>query len=199
MHATGMALEPLSHEPWLHVVLYQPEIPQNTGNIGRTCVALGAKLWIVRPTGFRMDASQLKRAGLDYWEHLQWQAVDSWDDFCQRFASQHRGAGDERSGDDRTNYASCFPSRMWLVTKFGSVDYSQARYAFGDIIVLGRETNGLPETLRATHPADRQIALPMPGPVRSLNQATCAGIVMYEAYRQLSHAGSSHPVHAERA
>ena len=169
MHATGIASQAPRTEPWLHVVLYQPEIPQNTGNIGRTCVALGAKLWIVRPTGFRLDASQLKRAGLDYWEHLQWEVVDSWEELSKRL--------DE--------------SRMWLVTKFGAVDYSQAEYAPGDIIVMGRETNGLPESLRGTHPRERQISLPMPGPVRSLNQATCAGIVMYEAHRQIAAAATA--------
>ena len=82
MYALGMAPPRPAAEPWLHVVLYQPEIPQNTGNIGRTCVALGAKLWIVRPTGFRLDDSQLKRAGLDYWEHLQWAVADDWNDLC---------------------------------------------------------------------------------------------------------------------
>jgi tRNA (cytidine/uridine-2'-O-)-methyltransferase len=169
MHATGNASQAPRTEPWLHVVLYQPEIPQNTGNIGRTCVALGAKLWIVRPTGFRLDASQLKRAGLDYWEHLQWEVVDSWEELCQQLDK----------------------SRMWLVTKFGAVDYSQARYAPGDVVVLGRETNGLPESLRSAHPRERQISLPMPGPVRSLNQATCAGIVMYEAHRQIAAAGTA--------
>jgi tRNA (cytidine/uridine-2'-O-)-methyltransferase len=164
MHATGNASHASATEPWLHVVLYQPEIPQNTGNIGRSCVALGAKLWIVRPTGFRLDAAQLKRAGLDYWEHLDWEVADSWDDLCQRL--------------DQT--------RMWLVTKFGQVDYAHARFATGDVLVIGRETNGLPDWLRGQHPAERQISLPMPGPVRSLNQATCAGIVMYEAHRQLT-------------
>ncbi len=151
--------------PCLHVVLYQPEIPQNTGNIGRTCVALQAKLWIVRPTGFRLDAAHLRRAGLDYWEHLDWEVVDNWDELCQKLPID----------------------RAWLLTKFGQVNYTQARFQVGDTLVIGRETNGLPESLRASHPADRQLHIPMPGPVRSLNQATSAGIVMYEAYRQIAH------------
>ena len=149
--------------PLLHVVLYQPEIPQNTGNIGRTCVALGAKLWIVRPTGFRMDAAHLRRAGLDYWQHLDWQVVDHWSALEEQLP---------------------MPA-AWLVTKFGQVNYTSARFQRSDIVVIGRETNGLPESLRQSHPTDRQLAIPMPGPVRSLNQATCAGIVMYEAYRQI--------------
>ncbi|MFG0334442.1 MAG: TrmH family RNA methyltransferase, partial [Maioricimonas sp. JB049] len=70
--------------PPLHVVLYQPDIPQNTGNIGRTCVAVGAKLWLVRPLGYRLDDRYLKRAGMDYWQHLDWEAVDSWSDLEQR-------------------------------------------------------------------------------------------------------------------
>src|SRR5688572_28679033 len=99
MHATGMEPQPPQGAPWLHVVLYQPEIPQNTGNIGRTCVALGATLWLVRPIGFRLDASRLRRAGLDYWPDLNWEVVGSWDQLCQQLSMQ----------------------RMWLVTKFGEV------------------------------------------------------------------------------
>ena len=68
----------------LHIVLHQPEIPDNTGNIGRTCVALAAKLWLVRPLGFRLDDRHLRRAGLDYWEHLQWEAVDNWETLLLR-------------------------------------------------------------------------------------------------------------------
>lgn len=149
--------------PVLHVVLYQPEIPQNTGNIGRTCVALGAKLWIVRPTAFRLDDASLRRAGLDYWQHLNWEAVDHWSALAERLPIQS----------------------AWLVTKFGQVTYTAAQFQFGDILVIGRETNGLPESLRQAHRSDRQLCVPMPGPVRSLNQATCTGIVMYEAYRQI--------------
>lgn len=196
MHATGMT--PLT-EPWLHVVLYQPEIPQNTGNIGRTCVALGAKLWIVRPTGFRLDASQLKRAGLDYWKHLQWEAVDCWDQLCQRIELTHQGPSERLPASARsTGSFDCARSRMWLVTKFGELDYTRAQFTIGDVLVLGRETNGLPESLRVAHPPERQISVPMPGPVRSLNQATCAGIVMYEAYRQISAPRAMDAVHVHR-
>lgn len=146
----------------LHVVLYQPLIPQNTGNIARSCVALGAKLWIVRPTAFRLDSSQLKRAGLDYWQYLAWEMVDSWEELLSRFEQP----------------------RLWLITKFGELPYYEATFTSGDLLVLGRETNGLPESLRREY-ADRQINIPMPGPVRSLNQANAAAIVMYEAARQI--------------
>ena len=161
MHATDNPSN-LHPTPPLHVVLYQPEIPQNTGNIGRTCVALGAKLWIVRPAGFRLDASQLKRAGLDYWQHLNWDAVDNWE--------QLREAIPE--------------ARMWLLTKFAERSYHTAKFAQGDALVFGRETSGLPDKLRSEY-ADRQLSIPMPGPVRSLNLATAAGIVMYSAAEQI--------------
>src|SRR6186997_1696550 len=86
-----------SQGPWFHVVLYQPDIPQNTGNIGRTCVAIGAKLWLVRPLGFRVDDRSLRRAGMDYWQHLDWEVVESLNDIRERLA-------------DRT---------WWYLTKFG--------------------------------------------------------------------------------
>lgn len=150
----------------LHVVLYQPEIPQNTGNIGRTCTALGAKLWIVQPTGFRLDSSHLRRAGLDYWDDLNWQSVANWDELNERLSVD----------------------RFWFITKFGTQTYYSANFTAGDVIVVGRESNGLPEALRSQH-ADRCLNIPMPGPVRSLNQAAAASIVMYEAARKIGMLG----------
>lgn len=152
----------------LHVVLYQPEIPQNTGNIGRTCTALGAKLWIVQPTGFRLDSAHLRRAGLDYWDHLVWESVACWDDLRQRLAS----------------------NQLWLVTKFGRLPYYAADFRAGAVLVIGRESNGLPEVIRSAMP-DRCLSIPMPGPVRSLNQASAASIVMYEAARKIGIIGPS--------
>ncbi len=161
MHATGSKPNQNNSAP-LNVVLYQPEIPQNTGNIGRTCVALGAKLWIVRPTAFRLDATQLKRAGLDYWQHLDWATVDNWEQLLEQLPLH----------------------RFWLFTKFATRSYHTAAFAQGDVLVFGCETNGLPEKLRQAY-ADRQLCLPMPGPVRSLNLATAAGIAMYTAAAQI--------------
>ena len=161
MHATGSKPNQHNSHP-LNVVLYQPEIPQNTGNIGRTCVALGAKLWIVRPTAFRLDAAQLKRAGLDYWQHLDWTAVDNWAQLLEQLPS----------------------GRLWLLTKFATRSYHRVTFQHGDALVFGCETNGLPEKLRQEH-SEQQLAIPMPGPVRSLNLATAAGIVMYTAATQL--------------
>lgn len=146
----------------LHVVLFEPQIPQNTGNIARTCVALDAKLWIVRPTAFRLDSSQLKRAGLDYWQFLDWQTVANWSELLDNLPHD----------------------RIWLVTKFGQQRYCDAAFRSGDVLVLGRETSGLPPEIRSQFP-DRQLALPMPGKVRSLNLGTSAGIVMYEAAKQI--------------
>lgn len=152
----------MTHETALHIVLFQPEIPQNTGNIGRTCVALRAKLWIVRPTGFRMDEQRLRRAGLDYWEHLDWQAVDDLNDLASKLDL----------------------SRAWLSTKFGHTNYTKASFQRGDVLIFGSESKGLPESFREAN-VDRTLAIPMPGPVRSLNLAVAVGIVAYEAHRQI--------------
>jgi tRNA (cytidine/uridine-2'-O-)-methyltransferase len=145
----------------LNVVLFQPEIPQNTGNIGRTCVALNAKLWLVRPMGFRLDDKQVLRAGLDYWQHLQWEAVDSWEHMQQTI------------GD----------GNLWLFTKFGTTPYTEVRFSVGDWLVFGSESKGLPETLR-TSLSNRCVCLPMIGPVRSLNLSVSVGVAMFEAHRQ---------------
>lgn len=146
----------------LHVVLYQPEIPPNTGNIGRSCVALGAKLWIVGPTGFSLDSKQIRRSGLDYWDDLAWELVDDWEQLITRLPSE----------------------RIWLVTKFGNQAHCEVVFETGDTLVFGRESTGLPDWLHARY-ADHQIFIPMPGPVRCLNLSTAAGIVMYEAARQI--------------
>lgn len=148
-------------KPSFNVVLFQPEIPQNTGSIGRSCVALDAKLWIVRPTGFRLDAKQLQRAGLDYWQHLDWEMVDSWDTMRSRLPM------------DRT----------WFFTKFAQQLHTEVQFQPGDWLVFGSESSGLPESIRQTF-LDRCVRLPMTGPVRSLNLAVSAGIGLFEAYRQ---------------
>ena len=148
-------------EPLLHIVLYQPDIPQNTGNIGRTCVAIGAKLWLIRPLGFRLDEKHLRRAAMDYWEHLDWEAVDSWEDFCQRMG-------------DRT---------LWCLTKFGTRLVWDAEFQRGDVLLFGSESRGLPESIRNAQPG-RNLKLPMKEEVRSLNLASTVNTVAYEAVRQ---------------
>ncbi|MCG8651930.1 MAG: tRNA (cytidine(34)-2'-O)-methyltransferase [Pirellulales bacterium] len=148
--------------PTAHVVLYQPEIPQNTGNIGRTCVAVGAKLWIVRPTAFRLDDARLRRAGLDYWQHLDLEDTVNWEDLLQKLAGR------------RFFYFSRFAARsIWDVS-----------FAPQDVFVFGRETSGLPETI--LQPDDPSaLRIPMRPQIRSLNLATTVGIVLYEHQRQL--------------
>lgn len=150
-----------SPEASMNIVLYQPEIPQNTGNIGRTCVALSAKLWLVRPMGFRLDSTQVKRAGLDYWEHLDYEICESWIDLCTRLP----------------------PTSMWFFSKFATRTYTDARFEEGATLVFGSETSGFPESFHKQY-RDRLLSIPMPGPVRSLNLATSVGIVAYEALRQ---------------
>lgn len=149
-------------EPILHVVLFEPEIPLNTGSIGRTCMAVGAKLWLVRPLGFRIDDRRLRRAGLDYWEHLNWELVDDW--------SQLEVALGERA--------------PWLVETRGERLYTEASFARGDVLVFGPETRGLPSKLIATHPA-RTLRLPMQAEARSLNQSNVVSVVVFEALRQI--------------
>jgi tRNA (cytidine/uridine-2'-O-)-methyltransferase len=146
----------------LHIVLYQPEIPPNTGNIGRSCVALGAKLWIIGPAGFSFDSKQIRRSGLDYWNDLSWEMVDSWEQFTARLPAQ----------------------RLWLITKYGTQAHCDVKFQWGDVLVFGRESSGLPDWLHAQFP-QQQVVIPMPGRVRCLNLSTAAGIVMYEAARQM--------------
>ena len=153
--------------PSLHVVLNQPEIPQNTGNIGRSCVAIGAKLWLVRPLGFRLDDYYLRRAGLDYWEHLDWEAVDDWRALCAALPAE----------------------RMWFFTKAAQQHYTAARFAPGDVMVFGNESGGLPAELLAAAP-QRCLRIPMRPEVRCLNLAVSVGIAVYEACRQWTKAGT---------
>ena len=148
-------------EPLLHVVLYQPEIPQNTGNIGRSCVAVGAKLWMVRPLGFHLDDRYLKRAGMDYWQHLDWEAVDDWGAIEQKL-------------EGRT---------FWLFTKTATRLTWEAEFQRGDVLVFGSESSGLPERLRVAH-STHCVKFPMHAEVRSLNLASTVNSALYEAVRQ---------------
>ena len=147
--------------PLLHVVLYQPDIPQNTGNIGRSCVAVGAKLWLIRPLGFRLEDKYLKRAGMDYWQHLDWEAVD-----------------DLQTVRDRVPTA-----QVWRLTKTATRPIWEAAFGTGDILLFGSETRGLPANVLAEDPP-RNLTLPMSPHVRSLNLASTVNTVLYEAVRQ---------------
>ncbi len=150
------------NEPLFHVVLYQPDIPQNTGNIGRTCVAIGAKLWLVRPLGFRVDDRSLRRAGMDYWQHLDWEAVESLREIQDRLR-------------DRP---------WWYLTKFAKRLVWEAAFHAGDVLVFGSESRGLPASLLEENAAST-LKLPMYEAVRSLNLASTVNTVAYEAVRQI--------------
>ena len=152
-----------SQVPFLNIVLYQPEIPGNTGAVGRTAVALGAKLWLVRPLGFRIDEKTLRRAGLDYWQHLNWEVADHWDDLLERLPE----------------------TRMWYFSRFATQGFANVKYQPGDTLVFGRETAGLPENLMTAN-QDRLVRVPTTDKVRSLNLATTVGIAGFEVLRQVS-------------
>jgi tRNA (cytidine/uridine-2'-O-)-methyltransferase len=163
-HESPADPRPLTPDPCLHVVLHQPEIPHNTGSVGRTCVAVGAKLWLVRPLGFRVDDYYLRRAGLDYWELLDSEVVDDWAALCRRL--EESGAG-----------------RMWLLSKKATRLYTDVSYTRGDVLVFGCETQGLPEAMLEEY-AEQTLRIPTTGAVRSLNLSNAAAVVMYEAVRQ---------------
>lgn len=166
-HLRSVIPEPVNQPLNLHIVLFQPEIPPNTGNVGRTCVAVGAKLWLVRPLGFRIDEKSRRRAGLDYWQHLDWQAVDDWPTLLELLPSE----------------------RIWFLSKHGTKPYTDVAFQPGDAFVFGSETDGLPKTLLEQYSA-RVLRIPMQREARCLNLASSVAVVAYEARRQLSIAGS---------
>lgn len=144
-----------------NIVLVEPEIPPNTGNVGRLCLATGSTLHLVKPLGFSMNDRQLKRAGLDYWDDVDLKVCDSLDALMEA----------KRLGD-----------RYFLVTTKSKRAYWDVKFRPGDFLVFGRETKGLPESLLAAHASDC-ITIPMDG-TRSLNLATAVAIVLFEAVRQ---------------
>lgn len=148
--------------PRLHVVLVEPEIPPNTGNIARLCLAAGARLHLIEPLGFSLDDRFLARAGMDYWKDCDvhcWRNFDEW----------------ERSH---------LTVRAWFFTTKSSRSFWDARFAPGDALVFGRESKGLPESMLRQRSASC-VRIPMVNNARSLNLATAAGIGLYEAWRQI--------------
>ena len=150
----------------IRVVLYQPEIPQNTGNIARTCAAVGAALHLIRPMGFFLGDKHLKRAGLDYWDQVRIVLHDSLKEF---FDSHPTG-----------NFA--------FITKFGRKSYDQIDFSSEIFLVFGRETEGLPEEIQKRY-RDRCYRIPMKAEARSLNLANSVSVVVYEALRQTGFPG----------
>jgi tRNA (cytidine/uridine-2'-O-)-methyltransferase len=158
------ALDMGSSGALLHVVLVEPEIDANAGAIGRTCVAAGAMLWLVRPLGFHLGDRHRRRAGLDYWEHLQWRVVDRIEEVA----------------------AAIGPDRLWSYSTKGRRYYTEVAYRPGDALVFGAESRGLPRRwITASAAADRLRRIPMRPEARSLNLATAVAIGLFEAVRQV--------------
>lgn len=146
----------------LHVVLYQPLIPPNTGNIGRQCVGLDAHLHLIKPLAFDLNEQAVRRAGLDYWPHLTLTVHESEDEFLNWLGDR----------------------KPWLVSKFGKTHYYQASYHDEDILIFGRETTGLPKAWADRWP-DRLISIPILGQIRSFNLANAVAVTLTEATRQI--------------
>ena len=145
----------------LNIVLYQPEIPQNTGNIARTCVLTDSKLHLIKPLGFELDEKHLKRAGLDYWKDLDLEVHESYEAFVEKYGDR----------------------RIFLSTTHGGEHYDDVAFQEGDFIMFGRETSGVPEDV---HNAHENIRIPMiKTSARSLNLSNTVAIVAYEALRQI--------------
>lgn len=154
----------------MNVVLLEPEIPPNTGNIARLCAATRTRLHLIEPLGFELSDRMLKRAGMDYWRHLDWRTWPDWGSF--------------RAGLPEG-------SRLWLIESGGPVRYDEPRYRADDFLVFGRETAGLPAELLREH-SDRWLRIPMFNlGCRSLNLSNCVALVLFEALRQGGFAGEA--------
>ncbi len=157
--------------PLFHIVLHEPEIPNNTGNIGRTCIATGCALHLIRPLGFDTSEKALRRAGLDYWPRLNVREHESWAAYLKTMALDGARAG-----------ASAGP-RVWLTSGKSGRPVWEADLRPGDHIIFGKETRGLPDDMLSKHP-DRVLTLPMVPDERGLNVATVVCAVVYEGIRQ---------------
>lgn len=145
----------------LNVVLFEPEIPANTGNIGRTCVATNTRLHLIEPLGFKLNDKTVKRAGMDYWKDLDVIRYDDWDDFC------------EKNPD----------AKIYMATTKAKHTYTEVAFEPDCFIMFGKESAGIPEEILVQHP-DTSIRIPMVGETRSLNLSNSVAIVLYEALRQ---------------
>ena len=145
----------------MHIVLHQPEIPANTGNIGRTCVATGTSLHLIEPLGFHLDEKSIKRAGMDYWPKLDVTRYMNFDEFREK----HPGA------------------KIWMATTKAHQVYSDVTFGMDDYIMFGKESAGIPEEILVEH-EETCIRIPMLEDIRSLNLSNAVAIVLYEALRQ---------------
>jgi len=147
----------------MHIVLVEPEIPPNTGNVARLCAATKTKLHLIEPLGFLLDDKQLKRAGMDYWREVEWKRWKNWTQFREALPSA---------------------AKLWFIESNGSRAYSDVSFSTDDYLVFGRETAGLPKTLLNEY-SERWLRIPMfNSNARSLNLSNCVAIVLYEALRQ---------------
>lgn len=145
----------------MNIILHQPEIPQNTGNIGRTCVATGSSLHLIEPLGFRLDEKAIKRAGMDYWQHLDVHRYVNFDEFK------------EKNPD----------AKIWMATTKAKHTYTEVEFGPNDFIMFGKESAGIPEEILVDY-EDTCIRIPMLPEIRSLNLSNSVAIVLYEALRQ---------------
>lgn len=161
----------------MHILLHQPEIPGNTGNIGRTCVATGTPLHLIEPLGFRLDEKSIKRAGMDYWHQLE---VHRYMNF-EEFKEKHPNA------------------KIWMATTKAKHCYTEVKYGPDDFIMFGKESAGIPEELLVEN-EENCIRIPMLPEIRSLNLSNAVAIVLYEALRQtgfesMQQEGELHTLH----
>lgn len=159
----------------LNIVLHEPEIPTNTGNIGRTCVAAGARLHLIEPLGFRLDEKSLKRAGMDYWKDLDVKTYIDYEDFLEK----NPGA------------------KIYMATTKAEKTYTEVTYEPDCYIMFGKESAGIPEEILVKH-KEESIRIPMVGDIRSLNLGNSVAIVLYEALRQNGFAGMCKEGHLHR-
>lgn len=162
----------------MNVVLLEPEIPPNTGNVARLCAATRTTLHLIEPFGFKLDDTQLKRAGMDYWQHLVWHRWKNWTAFRDALPAS---------------------SRLWFIESRGPKRYAEAEFGRGDYLVFGRETAGLPSKLLEEN-RDRWLRIPMFNEAaRSLNLSNCVALVLFEALRQQGFSGelTAGPQHPE--
>lgn len=167
--ATDIRNTDFNKRPPLNIVLYEPEIAANTGAIGRTCVGLGAKLWLIEPLGFQISDRKLKRAGLDYWDELNWEISPCWDACKRRLA--------ETNATDEENL------RYFFFSKRARRDYTEPSYQLGDTFVFGSESIGLPSKMICD--TSRTLKIPIRPQIRSLNLSVSVAIAGFEAKRQL--------------
>lgn len=181
-----------------HIVLLEPEIPANTGNIGRTCLVTGSKLHLIEPMGFLLNDKNLKRAGMDYWKDIDVQTYDCFRDFRKAHASfffeEPQGTAPREDGAGLPDHLqdSLFcktrPAQIWYATTKARQTYCDVQFQDGDYIMFGRESAGIPEELLLAHP-ERCIRIPMGPAQRSLNLSNSVAIVLYEALRQNAFSG----------